>query len=213
MKKNFCLVGVDQDFNDFLIENKKKYIGLFSKFKNKNYQHIKKKIGGENINDWKKIKKKFNPSVFIVIDDGKKREFLEKKIFKNNVKNLFLKSSFIEKTSQNLLAKKRGILVQKFVKISSNVKINNGVKINIGCQIHHNCNIGKYSTLAPRSVVLGNVKIGNYTFIGANSTIKQNVKIGNNCTIGAGSVVVKNVQDNQTVAGIPAKKLIKKNKK
>jgi len=212
MKKKFCLVGVDQDFNDFLLENKKSYVGLFTKFKNKNYQHIKKKIGGENIEDWKKIKKKYNPQVFITIDDGKEREFLEKKIFKNNVKNLFIKNSFIEKTSQKLMSKKRGVLIQKFVKISSNVKINNGVKINIGCQIHHNSNIGKYSTLAPRSVILGNVKIGNYTYIGANSTIKQNIKIGNNCTVGAGSVVVKNVKDNQTVVGIPAKK-IKRHKK
>ena len=61
--------------------------------------------------------------------------------------------------------------------------------------------------------ILGNVKIGNYTYIGANSTIKQNIKIGNNCTVGAGSVVVKNVKDNQTVAGIPARKLIKKKRK
>ena len=213
MKKKFCLVGVDQDFNDFLIENKKNYVGLFSKSKNKDYQHIRRRIGGENIEDWKRIKKKFNPQIFITIDDGKQREFLEKKIFKNNVKNLFLKNSFIEKTSQKLLSKKRGILIQKFVKISSNVKINNGVKINIGCQIHHNSNIGKYSTLAPRSVILGNVRRGNYTYIGANSTIKQNIKIGNNCTVGAGSVVVKNVKDNQTVAGIPARKLIKKKRK
>ena len=57
MKKKFCLVGVDQDFNDFLLENKKSYVGLFTKFKNKNYQHIKKRIGAENIEDWKKIKK------------------------------------------------------------------------------------------------------------------------------------------------------------
>ena len=37
------------------------------------------------------------------------------------------KDSFIEKTSQKLMSKKRGVLIQKFVKISSNVKINNGV--------------------------------------------------------------------------------------
>ena len=71
--------------------------------------------------------------------------------------------------------------------------------------------IGKFSTLAPASVILGNVKIGNYTYIGANSTIRQNIKIGNNCIIGAGSVVTKNVKDNNVVVGSPAK-FLKKNK-
>ena len=59
---------------------------------------------------------------------------------------------------------------------------------------------------------MGNVKIGAYSYIGANSTIKQNIKIGKNCRVGAGSVVVKNVKDNQTVVGIPARKLIIKKK-
>ena len=89
--------------------------------------------------------------------------------------------------------------------VSSQVQIDNGVKIHIGCQIHHEVKIGKYSTISPASIILGNVKIGNYSFIGANSTIKQGVKIGNNCTIGAGSVVVKDVDDGDTVVGNPAR--------
>ena len=37
MKKKFCLVGVDQDFNDFLIENKK---SATSKFKTQHLQSL-----------------------------------------------------------------------------------------------------------------------------------------------------------------------------
>ena len=60
-----------------------------------------------------------------------------------------------------------------------NVKIYNGVKININCQIHHGSKVGKFVTLAPAAVILGNVKIGSYSYVGANTTIKQNIKIGN----------------------------------
>ena len=71
-------------------------------------------------------------------------------------------------------------IINSKAKISSNVKIGDGVKIHIGAQIHHDVSIGKYSTLAPSSLILGSVKIGNYSFIGANSIIKQNIKIGTN---------------------------------
>ena len=91
-----------------------------------------------------------------------------------------------------------------------NVKIYNGVKININCQIHHDSVVGKYSTLAPTSVILGNVKIGDYTYIGANSTIRQNIKIGNNCIVGAGSVVTKDVKNNDVVVSSQTK-ILRKN--
>tara|TARA_Y100001970_G_C14215375_1_gene849332 strand:+ start:1661 stop:2302 length:642 start_codon:yes stop_codon:yes gene_type:complete len=211
IKKNFCLVGVEYDFEDFIIDNKRYFLGFFTSKKNRTYSLKKKKLGQENLKDWKKIKKKFNPYVYITIDDGREREKLYKKIYKKNYSNLFVESSYVSYSSKKFLEKKRGIIIQKFAKIMPNVKIGDGVKININCQIHHGSTIGKFSTLAPSSVVLGNVKIGNYTYIGANSTIKQNIKIGNNCIIGAGSVVVKNVKNKEVVAGSPAR-VLRKNK-
>ena len=206
IKKKFCLVGVDKDFEDFVLDNKKFYLGLFSNFSHKKYQ-ISKKIGKEIITDWVKIKKKFNPDVFILINDGKKRENLYKKIFKKNSKNLILNKAVVAKSSLKNISRQHGIIIQDLAIISSQVQIDNGVKIHIGCQIHHEVKIGKYSTISPASIILGNVKIGNYSFIGANSTIKQDIKIGNNCIIGAGSVVVKDVKNGETVVGNPARKL------
>jgi|TARA_B100001964_G_scaffold240488_2_gene310445 sugar O-acyltransferase (sialic acid O-acetyltransferase NeuD family) len=210
INKKFCLVGIDNDFEDFIEDYKNYYLGYFSSKKTKSYRN-KKKLGSENIKDWKKIKKKFNPNVFITIDDGHEREVLYKKIYKDNCSNLIFDNTFISKSSNNFLYKKKGIIIQKFVKIMPNVKIYNGVKINVNCQIHHDSVVGKYSTLAPASVILGNVKIGNYTYIGANSTIKQNIKIGNNCIIGAGSVVTKDVKNSEVVIGSPAR-FLRKNK-
>ena len=203
IKKNFCLVGEDNDFEDFVLDNKKFYLGLFTNFKNKKFS-INKKLGKENLSDWLKIKKKFNPDLFILIDDGKQREILRKKIYQSNNKNLLLDEKLISKSSLKYLSKKGGIIIQKSVLISAKVKINEGVKIHIGSQIHHGVSIDKYSTIAPASIILGNVKIGKYSFIGANSTVKQNIKIGNHCVVGAGAVVVKNVKDGETVVGNPA---------
>ena len=207
LKSKFCVVGVDNDIQEFIFENKHNYLGLVSNLKGKNYK-FGRVIGGENLKDWLKIKKKYNPNVFILIDEGKVRERLSKKIFKNNLKNLIIKNSYIDKSVIKNISKKRGIFIQKLCFISSNVNIGDGVKINVGAQIHHDVSIEKYCTIAPRAVILGSVKIGKYTYIGANSTIKQNVKIGKNVIIGAGAVVVKDIKNNQIVAGNPAKEII-----
>ena len=207
IKNKFCLVGIDMDFDSLISKYKTKFVGFFSKFNSKKYLGTPKKGYKENINEWKKIKKKFNPDVFIVVDEGVEREKLANKIFKNNVKNLIFRDAEIDTEVRKKIEKKRGILIQRKSMISSNVKVDDGVKIHIGAQIHHDVSLGKYSTIAPSSVILGSVKIGKYSFIGANSTIKQNVKIGNKSVIGAGSVVIRNVKDNEIVAGNPAKKI------
>ena len=194
IKKKFCLVGVDKDFEDFILDNKKFYLGFFSNFHHKKYQ-INKKLGKERITDWVKVREKFNPDVFILINDGKQREDLHEKIYKKNNKNLILSKAVVAKSSMKNMSKQKGIVIQNFAIVSSEVQIDDGVKI------------GKYSTISPASIILGKVKIGNYSFIGANSTIKQNIKIGNNCIIGAGAAVVKDVKNGETVVGNPARKL------
>jgi len=212
IKKNFCLVGVEFDFEDLIIDYSRYYLGFFTSRKNKNYNLKNKNLGKENLKDWLKIKKKFNPDVYITVDNGREREGLYKNIYKKNYSNLFFDNSYVSHSSKKNLQSKKGIIVQRFAKIMPNVKIDNGVKINVNCQIHHGSRIGKFSTLAPSSVILGNVTIGKYSYIGANSTIKQNIEIGDNCIIGAGSVVVKNVNNNEVVVSSPAK-LLRKNKK
>lgn len=206
IKNKFCVVGIDKDIEEYLQENKLNYVGLISDFKNKNYK-IGKRIGNETLKSWKKIKKKYNPDVFILIDDGKQREKLVKKIFKKNVKNLIYKETYINKSVYKEILKKKALVIQKLCMISSNVKLGDGIKINIGSQIHHDVKVGEYSTIAPRAVILGSVKIGRNCYIGANSVIKQGITIGNNAIIGAGSTVVKNVKRFEIVVGNPAKKI------
>ena len=56
IKNKFCIVGIDNDIEDYLYDNKSKYVGLITNRKNKNYS-IGKKIGNESYADWVKIKK------------------------------------------------------------------------------------------------------------------------------------------------------------
>ena len=44
-------------------------------------------------------------------------------------------------------------------------------------------------------------------FLGMNSSIKDNLKRRNNVIVAAGAVVIKNVEDNDIVAGNPAKSI------
>ena len=169
-------------------------------------QLVKKRLGDHILKKWIIVKRKLNPSVIVTIDDGKIREELMKKIFKN-CKNVILKKAYVSKTTLNKIKKRNGILIQDFAKIMSNVKIGNGTKINLGAPIPPDNIIGKYVTIAPKAVLLGNVKVSDYSYIGANSTIKQKVKIGKGAIVGAGSVVVKDVRSNDVVAGVPAKSI------
>ena len=210
IQKKFCIVGIDNDFIDFIQRNYSLFLGYFSN-KKKYYNLIKRSkwLGEHNQSNWKKIKKKYDPVVIINIDEGKNREKLYKNIYKKNYTNIFFKNSFISETSKSNMIKKKGIIIQSHVKVMPCVHIGHGVKINTGAQIHHDCKIGKFSTIAPRAVLLGNVMVGNYSYIGANSTIRQNIKIGQGVMVGAGAVVTKNVKDFDIVVGKPAKSIKK----
>ena len=208
IKKKFCIIGIDNDFLDFIKRNKSLFSGYYSE-NNRFYKSIikKKRLGTHDKKNWLKVKKKINPDVVICIDNGTIREKLYKSIYKNNCKNLFFKKSHISETSKLRLLKKKCIIIQDHAKIMSNVNIDSGVKIHVGVQIHHDCTIGKFSTIAPKALLLGNVKIGSHAYIGANATIKQRIKIGKGAIVGAGAVVVKNVTNFDIVVGSPARSI------
>lgn len=84
-------------------------------------------------------------------------------------------------------------------------------KIDNLCHIAHNIVIGKRVRIIAGSTIMGSVHIGNDTWV-ATSMIRDQRKVGEKSVIGMGSVVVKDVQDNITVAGVPAKEIIKNEK-
>ena len=83
------------------------------------------------------------------------------------------------------------------------IVVNGGAKIGANCRIHIDVNIGTEagkSSAAP--------KIGDNCYIGPGAKIFGQIEIGSNTVIGANAVVNKSfTEGNQTIGGIPAKKI------
>ena len=51
IKKKFCLVGVEFDFEDLILDYYDLYVGFFTSKKNKSYSYKRKKLGKENFKE------------------------------------------------------------------------------------------------------------------------------------------------------------------
>lgn len=91
----------------------------------------------------------------------------------------------------------------------SNTIIRKGAKIDNLVHIAHNVEIGENTMVIAGSVICGSVKIGNNCWIAPNASLKDWIKVGNNVVVGLGAVVINDVDDNDTVIGNPAKKLVR----
>lgn len=76
--------------------------------------------------------------------------------------------------------------------------------------ISHDVVVGDFCEISNGVKLLGNTAVGNECSIGPNAVVLPGVKIGNNVVVGAGAIVTRNVSDNQTVVGVPAKPISKK---
>jgi UDP-3-O-[3-hydroxymyristoyl] glucosamine N-acyltransferase len=89
----------------------------------------------------------------------------------------------------------------------SDTTIGQGTKIDALCHVAHNVSIGKNTELTAGTIIGGSTTIGNNCWFGLNSTIKNKLKIGNKVIVGSGSSVITNVDDEDIVAGCPAKSI------
>ena len=91
--------------------------------------------------------------------------------------------------------------------------IDHGVGVVIGetAVIGDNVTIYQGATLGTTGKVIENRHpiVGDNVIIGAGAIILGPLKIGNNAKIGAGAVVLGDVEENSTVVGVKAKKVIK----
>ncbi|MEJ7641840.1 MAG: UDP-3-O-(3-hydroxymyristoyl)glucosamine N-acyltransferase [Candidatus Nitrosocosmicus sp.] len=89
----------------------------------------------------------------------------------------------------------------------TNTVIGEGTKLDALVHIAHNVKIGKHCELTAGTIIGGSTAVGNSTWTGLNSTLKDNIHVGNNVIVGAGAMVIKDVDDNDIVAGVPAKSI------
>lgn len=99
--------------------------------------------------------------------------------------------------------------------IGEDTMIDMGAVIGAQVQIGARCHIGANAVIAGILEPPGskNVCIGDDVLIGANAVILEGVSIGKNAVIGAGSIVLHDVQENEVVAGNPARLIKMKDEK
>jgi UDP-3-O-[3-hydroxymyristoyl] glucosamine N-acyltransferase len=89
----------------------------------------------------------------------------------------------------------------------SDTMIGDGTKIDALVHIAHNVVTGKNCELTAGTIIGGSTTLGDMCWTGLNSTLKDNIKVGNNALIAAGAAVIHDVQDEDIVAGVPAKSI------
>ena len=115
------------------------------------------------------------------------------------------------------------VIIEDNVEIGSNTSIDRGtvsdtiinrnVKIDNLCHIAHNVVIEENAVIIACSMVGGSTRVGKKSWIAPGAILRDGLVIGDNATIGLGAVVLRNVEQDDVVAGVPAKSLRKKEKK
>ncbi len=88
--------------------------------------------------------------------------------------------------------------------------IKSGVKIDDLVQVGNSCIIDTNTQIVSGCVLGAGVKIGSNCFIGMNASIKEHLIIGDNVTIGSGSAVISSIENDMIYAGVPAKRIVKR---
>lgn len=101
----------------------------------------------------------------------------------------------------------KGCVVCPYVVITCDADIGDFVLLNIGVTVGHDVLIDDGCTINAHSDITGYVQLGRGVFLGSHASITPNVKVNAYARVGAGSVVVKQVGSENTVFGVPAKRV------
>nr|QLL91157.1 putative acetyltransferase [Plesiomonas shigelloides] len=104
----------------------------------------------------------------------------------------------------------RGSVVMAGAMINPFSHIGQGCIINTGATVDHDCMIADGVHISPGAHLAGGVEVEQACWLGIGCQIKQLVKIGSNAVVAAGATVIHDVLANQTVAGVPAKPINRK---
>jgi sugar O-acyltransferase (sialic acid O-acetyltransferase NeuD family) len=148
----------------------------------------------------------------VAVADSKLREKIANVCLEQNMKAVSIRATQSVIYDENQIGE--GCIICAYSVISANAKIGKFFHSNFYSYVAHDCVIGDYVTFAPNAHCMGNVHIGDHAYIGAGAVIRQGtpskpVVIGEGAIVGMGAVVTKDVAPYTTVAGNPAKILVK----
>ncbi len=88
--------------------------------------------------------------------------------------------------------------------VGPEVNLGKGVLINTGAQLHHDSQVGEFSEIGPKAILLGGSKVGAFCRLGAGAVLLPGVELGDGVIVGAGGVVTKPYGDYVLLKGVPA---------
>ncbi|MFB2674383.1 acetyltransferase [Shewanella xiamenensis] len=103
-----------------------------------------------------------------------------------------------------------GTVVMAGAVINPFCRIGKACIINTAATVDHDCVIADGSHVSPGAHLAGGVEVAEASWLGIGCQIKQLIKIGSNAVVAAGATVIHDVLNNQTVAGVPAKPICRK---
>lgn len=100
-----------------------------------------------------------------------------------------------------------GVVVMARACIGARAHVGAYAIINTGAIVEHDCEIDAAAHIAPGVALGGCVHVGARTLVGIGSAARPGVRMANDVIIGAGSAVVCDISPSVIVAGIPARRL------
>ena len=148
----------------------------------------------------------------LAIANGKVREQLAVRCEADGVRPWTVSADNVVRMDDVALGE--GAALGPFVTITSNIRIGRHFHANLYSYVEHDCVIGDFVTFAPGVKCNGNVVVEDHAYIGTGAVIKQGrpgqpLVVGRGAVIGMGAVVTRHVPAGTTVAGNPARPLIK----
>lgn len=100
-----------------------------------------------------------------------------------------------------------GNIIAAFTTLGADCKVGNYNMIQSYTVVGHDAEIGNFNRIDTHVTCVGGIKIKNETTIHTSAVINHKVVVDDKAKVGACSFVIRKVREDQTVFGVPAKKL------